>query len=160
MNPRVMYQGEMMRIRKSRASDFEQLPEIFNLARSSAGCFSGEPVDPAGIRALTEGEEVYVAEIDNQIVGFASVWVADNFLHHLYVLPRMHGQGIGSGLLEYCGEWYGPLSLKCEVANQVAQRFYRKRGWTTGERGMGEDGVWERLYAPGQCPFGRRNHNA
>jgi len=139
---------KMIRIREADYSDFNQLPEIFNSARSSAGCFSGKAVDIAGMRALTEGEVIYVAELRTQVSGFASIWTADSFIHHFYVLPRFHGQGVGSELLAFCEERHGPLSLKCEVLNIGAQQFYRNRGWTAEESGTGADGAWERLYSP------------
>lgn len=138
----------MISIREANIDDLGRLAEVYSSARSSAGCFSGKPVDLNGMSALTEGEVVYVAERESQIVGFSSVWVADNFIHHLYVLPDFHGQGIGSKLLEFCEVTHGPLSLKCEVLNVGAQRFYRKKGWIVRECGHGEDGEWQKLYSP------------
>lgn len=138
----------MTEIREAHGNEFARLADIFNSARTSAGCFSGKPVDPDGMRALTEGEAVYVAERQHQIAGFVSVWEPDSFIHHLYVLPDFHGQGIGGELLDFCSDRYGPLSLKCEVLNIGARNFYLDRGWIARERGMGADGVWERLYSP------------
>lgn len=138
----------MIKIRELNGNEFGRLAEIFNSARTHAGCFSGEPVDLGGIKALTEGEVIYVAKLRNQIVGFASVWVPDSFIHHLYVHPDFHRQGIGSELLNFCGIGHGPLSVKCEISNLTAQHFYRNRGWVARGLGEGIDGVWERLYSP------------
>lgn len=148
----------IMRIRIANEDDFERLAEIYNSARVTAGCFSGDPVDTEGLKALTEGEVVYVAERHDQIVGFASVWSLDNFLHHLYVTPDLHGQGIGSELLIFCSDTHGPLSLKCEIRNFSAREFYRKRGWIASERGDGVDGAWERLFAPAGAIHAATNH--
>ncbi|MEX2367497.1 MAG: GNAT family N-acetyltransferase [Pseudohongiellaceae bacterium] len=95
---------EMIKIREMNGNELDQLSEIYNSARSSAGCFLENPVDIEEMRTLTEGEVIYVAELQAQVVGFASVWTADSFIHHLYVLPELHGRGIGSKLLELCEE--------------------------------------------------------
>ncbi|MBI3714517.1 MAG: GNAT family N-acetyltransferase [Betaproteobacteria bacterium] len=123
--------------------------DIFNSSRATAGCFSGKAVDRKGFAALVEGEEILVAESVGQVVGFVSVWVADRFIHHLYVLPQMQNKRIGSALLQACEAKYGhPLSLKCDICNLQAQRFYKSKGWSPQEAGIGEDGLWERLYSP------------
>lgn len=151
MNPNCFEQAPRqatVELREARPDDTALLPAIFNAARAAAGCFSGPDVDLEGLKSLTEGERVYVAEIEGQVVGFASVWVPDSFVHHLYVLPQLHGQGVGSRLLAFCEERHRPLSLKCELANEAARRFYLNRGWSVRERGAGDEGLWERWYSP------------
>ena len=36
----------------------------------------------------TEGEKVFVAERNKQVVGFISIWEADSFIHNLFVDPN------------------------------------------------------------------------
>lgn len=78
-----------------------------------------------------EGEWVIVAEQNSKIVGFASIWVQDNFLHHLYVSPNAQGKGIGPQLLEACfrGKLKKPARLKCVIRNTKACQFYEHLGW-------------------------------
>ena len=130
------------------ADDIEQslLEEIFISSRADAGCYADRSVEPEHFAGLIDGEEVHIAEVGGQVVGFVSVWVSDSFIHHLYVLPQFQGQGVGSSLLRACEEKYHlPLSLKCDVCNLRAHRFYKNKGWIPRERGVGEHGAWERL---------------
>lgn len=138
----------MIEIREAEHTQLVHLAEIYSAARITAGCFSKPTADARQLKVLVEGEDIFVAELDGEVVGFVSVWAADNFIHHLYVLPSAQGKGVGSGLLEICTREYGhPLSLKCEVKNVQAQRFYRNKGWFSREDGEGDDGAWERLYS-------------
>lgn len=122
------------------------LLDIFNLSRARVGCYPKSALDVEGFSALIEGEGVHVAVSGGTPVGFVSVWPADRFIHHLYVLPRYQGNGVGSALLRTCETTYGlPLSLKCDTCNERAQRFYRNKGWVSVEKGVGPDGPWERF---------------
>ena len=87
------------------------------------------------------GERVFIAVDKKIITAFASVWEAENFLHHLYVSPQFQSKGIGSVLLEKCiGELGLPMSLKCLESNFDARRFYEKRGWQAAESGPSPEG--------------------
>lgn len=136
-----------IRILDTGVADPEQLRRIFNAARSHAGCFTRPCVKLAEFERLIEGEVLHVASHADQITGFAAVWQADQFIHHLYVDPGYQGMGIGTALLAHCEQAYGrPLSLKCPVRNAASMHFYRQRGWIARDAGEGEDGPWERLY--------------
>ena len=136
----------MISSREAVESDMNQLANIYSKARISAGCFSRPAASPEEFKALVEGEKIYVAVRDSKLVGFVSVWVADKFIHHLYVQPEAQGAGVGSFLLDACTTIFGhPLSLKCEVSNTRAQQFYRSKGWVATETGSSDDGRWERL---------------
>ncbi len=136
----------MIDIRRVAPTELGHLARIYSAARIAAGCFAQPAADAPQFEALVTGEEISVAERDGDVVGFVSVWVAEKFIHHLYVLPAAQGKGVDSGLLRFCTQEYGhPLSLKCEVNNVRAQRFYRNKGWFSREEGAGEDGAWQRL---------------
>ena len=91
----------------------------------------------------TEGEYILVARADNKIVGFISVWLADNFIHHLYVDIDYHNLGIGTKLLNRVIEKIGfPVGLKCIEKNKSAIEFYLKRGFTEKGKGLSEDEVY------------------
>lgn len=91
----------------------------------------------------TDGERIWVAEMQGRIVGFVSVWEPDNFIHHLFVLPEYSGQKIGSALLAACLEVIGrPAQLKCVSANLEALQFYLAKGWKTISKGFSADGEY------------------
>jgi ribosomal protein S18 acetylase RimI-like enzyme len=140
--------SNLVQIRTPDDTEQDTLLDILNSSRANAGCFSGKAVDREEFAALVEGEAILIAESAGEIIGFVSVWVEDRFIHHLYVLPQFQTQGIGNALLEACEAKYGhPLSLKCDIHNRQAQRFYKSKGWLPRETGAGEDGPWERLYS-------------
>lgn len=104
-------------------------------------------MDPREFRAAIEGEELHVAVSRGLVLGFLSVWAPERFIHHLYVAPSHQGRGIGRALIRTCIDRYGlPLSLKCELANRPARRFYERLGWVGGEVGAGPDGEWQRMW--------------
>lgn len=70
--------------------------------------------------AATADEQLWVAECDGQPVGFAAVWTADNFLHHLFVDPDWQGKHIGSALLAQVERTFTASgTLKCLMENKT-----------------------------------------
>ena len=91
----------------------------------------------------TEGEIIWVATNGTNPVGFISVWEPDNFIHHLFVHPKVKGQGIGSALLNECLNNIGrPAALKCKQQNIKARDFYLSKGWKKVSDGNGPDGKY------------------
>jgi GNAT superfamily N-acetyltransferase len=89
--------------------------------------------------AAARDEEVFVAIEAGRLVGLASLYRPQVFLHSLYVEPR--GRGIGKALLDHVlAETGGALSLKCQAANLGAQAFYDREGFACIEAGE-DDGV-------------------
>lgn len=75
------------------------------------------------------GENIEVAEINHEIVGFSSLNINENFLHLLFIKEEWHGRGIGKMLLTSARQRVEqPLELKVVVANQRAQKFYEREG--------------------------------
>ena len=87
--------------------------------------------------------EIWVAEEDGRVVGFAAV--RGDMLEHLYVQPEQHGRGIGTALLERTMELRpGGFTLWTFPANVRACRFYERHGLRAIEGGDGsgnEEGV-------------------
>lgn len=78
----------------------------------------------------TEGERILVIEADSKLVGFISIWMQDNFIHHLFIESLHQGKGFGKLLLAEALKIIGrPARLKCVVQNSRACQFYEKQGW-------------------------------
>lgn len=85
-----------------------------------------------------------VASMDGQMAGFAIMHFGDLRAHLvlLAVEPRFRKSGIGSALLDWLEAscvTAGILDIRLEVraGNQLAQRFYRKRGFKLTNRIQG-----------------------
>ncbi|MEK7953794.1 GNAT family N-acetyltransferase [Luteolibacter soli] len=98
----------------------------------------------------TEGELIHLAEYeDGTLLGFISLWEAENFIHHLFVCPDHLRQGIGLILLTDLQQRIpGPFRLKCLTANLPALAFYRDIGWTEVDQGTSDDGEYLLLESP------------
>lgn len=95
----------------------------------------------------TEGEFVLVAVLNKKPVGFISLWMADNFIHHLYIDENYQHQNIGSILLDEAIKiMNSPVKLKCLVKNEKAIKFYEKKGFIALEKGVSNHGEYI-LYA-------------
>ncbi|MBU9844118.1 GNAT family N-acetyltransferase [Rahnella ecdela] len=88
------------------------------------------------------GEKVVVAERDGHLLGFASIFTQENFLHNLFVDPQFQGSGAGSALLHAAEATFTRRgSLKCLVKSQNSVAFYLSKGWviiSTGDSPKGE----------------------
>jgi ribosomal protein S18 acetylase RimI-like enzyme len=131
-----------IQVLESRDQDIPALRELFLRVRVASFVWE----DPSRF-ALSDfdressGESVLVAWADGTIVGFVSVWVPDNFVHHLYVEQSYHRRGVGTELMKAVLDRFGsPIRLKCETSNEKAIQFYRKMGFLEMERGLAESG--------------------
>lgn len=96
--------------------------------------------------SVTEGEQLYVALLNGCIVGMASVWEPNRFIHYLFVTQAARHKKVGSALVSRLSEIYGrPLMLKCLVKNVEGMAFYRATGWQEVETGISEDGAYALL---------------
>lgn len=78
----------------------------------------------------TEDELVLVAIKNNKILGFISLYLEDNFIHNLFVLPEKKGMGVGTSLMkEVQTILKKPMKLKCLSRNKDALKFYESKGW-------------------------------
>lgn len=124
-------------VREFEEADREALRLLYVASRNAAFTWPGvEPHQALDFDAHTQGEQILVAHAKGCIVGFASVWVPDSFLHNLFVHPSAMRQGVGQALLRACGKYFSKTpTLKCLTANVNARRFYESQGW----RSLGED---------------------
>ena len=65
-------------------------------------------------------EQILLAEENGNILGFASLYVPNRFIHNLFVHPGAAGKGIGDLLLKRAVAELGtPVTLKCVSENQM-----------------------------------------
>ena len=138
----------MCLIRPFANADTQPCTAILALAgRDAFGPVAGS----ATFTAATQGEAILVAERGGIVTGFAAVYTGDApdyFLHHLYVHPAHGGSGIGRQLLAAVVARFGPrLSLKTQLSNTGARRFYARAGWIEDAADSGVDaiGAWIRV---------------
>ncbi|MEZ5957313.1 MAG: GNAT family N-acetyltransferase [Hyphomonadaceae bacterium] len=139
----------MITVRDITPRDHPACAAIFEAAWTDA--FSDYPraIGVAEFAAETRDESVIVAERNDLLCGFASIYVPDSFLHHLYIDPAHHRQGIGSALLgEAIKRAPDKLSLKCQQSNRRARSFYAAHGFVEGEWGDNSYGPWVLVTAP------------
>lgn len=95
----------------------------------------------------TEDELIFVAESQQTIIGFISLYVPDNFIHCLFVDSSFKGQGAGHLLLEKANQHLQrPLKLKCLSRNKAALAFYEKEGWKKVHEVKIRDAYWNMIY--------------
>jgi len=94
----------------------------------------------AMIESSGESHEVFVARVDNEVVGFISPRIGKNERRRLgaiYVSPEAQGNGYGAALLLSALEWHDSNSdiyLHVVVYNQHAINFYERFGFAqTGQ---------------------------
>lgn len=120
-----------MRIRPARTMDSPELRRIYLASRRQSFVWENEhEMALEDFDKDTADEHILVAEAERRIVGFASLYLPDDFIHLLFIDPDFSGRGAGSKLLEAAAEKMNkPLTLKCVSANHKALKFYEKNGW-------------------------------
>jgi GNAT superfamily N-acetyltransferase len=92
----------------------------------------------------SEGETIFVAEMDGAVCGLLSIWTPDHFIHLLFVDPAMHRRGIGAALLRHAEREFSTWGwLKCQSGNVRALEFYTRMGWKVGGGGVNDLGPWQ-----------------
>jgi GNAT superfamily N-acetyltransferase len=97
-------------------------------------------VTPAAIAILLQTDgRAWIAEIDQQPVGFSIVNAAENTIFGLFVLPDFEGRGVGRSLMQHAENWLW-LQNSNEIwlltennPNLRAYGFYQHLGWLPDE---------------------------
>lgn len=85
---------------------------------------------------MVPGHEVWVAEADGRVVGFAAL--TNDLLGHLYVHPDTQNQGVGTALLEWAkGQRPAGFRLWVFQKNEGARRLYERHEFHLVELGDG-----------------------
>lgn len=101
---------------------------------------------PASLKQQMEKNQIFIlAELDEEPVGFASysAITTDGVfkLHKLYVLPDLHGKGLGQALMDFVTSEVlslGAITLRLNMnRHNKAKHFYERNGFTI----VGEDDV-------------------
>jgi GNAT superfamily N-acetyltransferase len=134
----------MIEISEGSQEDLTGLRELFLRVRQNT--FSW--LDTSAFNLLdfdkeTIGEYILVAKDGRDPVGFISIWIADNFIHHLFVDEQHQGEGVGTMLINEAIERINfPIRLKCLESNIKAINFYKKNGFAEIGKGMSEEGAY------------------
>jgi ribosomal protein S18 acetylase RimI-like enzyme len=123
-----------MQIRQASLGDGRRVTELHVLARYDMAylphVYSFASIEKWMREAVLPRQQVWVAELDRTVVGYASLHEA--YLTDLYVHPSYQRDGIGAALFTEVKE-SAPDGFKFWVfeANQDAIRFYEKHGART-----------------------------
>lgn len=138
-----------MIVREACKTDYPQLRQIYlDSRRLSFYWANAEEMTLKDFDRDTVEEHILLAEEDSQILGFASLYLPDRFIHNLFVHPDFAGKGVGTQLLKNAIEKMGmPVTLKCVSENQRALDFYEKNGWKkVVEEGKRGEEYWVLIY--------------
>lgn len=150
----------MIAVRPSTTDDEAAVQAIYSLCIKSAGWLPELAKQSPNFGEVSVGEIVHVAVKENgQVVGFVSVQPEVSFVHHLYVHPGAHGNGMGRRLLNSLESWLPlPWQLKCVRRNMAAMNFYIRMGWFEVGAGESEQGPFSVLaYDPTTNPASKQS---
>lgn len=138
----------MLRIRQMHPQDKPKLRQLYLVSRRTTFYWDDpELMHFEDFDRDTEAEAVFVAESQEQLIGFISLYVPDNFIHCLFVESHFKGQGAGHLLLEKAKqELQRPMKLKCLSRNTPALAFYEKEGWKKVREINVPDAYWNMIY--------------
>ena len=102
--------------------------------KTIAGWLANKDEDKYKHAMIELGEDMFVAEIDGTIVGFASL--LEDCIRALFIRPDAGRQGVGAALLsaveDYAaGMGHGSLTLSSTL---TAVGFYQAHGWSAGDK--------------------------
>lgn len=123
--------GMRVGTRRANGADAPRCAEIFLDGRRRASPW--QPADRFGLDDYYDcvrDDVVLVAEIDGQVVGFASVDLTERYIRNLFIDRGWQHRGIGTALLreaESCLQ--GSALLACAARNSAARAFYEHNGW-------------------------------
>lgn len=117
--------------RKPNIEDIEALEHLFQFTRKHTFTLRSSTEFKVGDYVeSTREDEVWIAEERGVVIGFVSIYVPDNFIHHLFVHPNHQGKGIGTNLLQLAEQnLRRPMTLKVAMDNPKSWSFYEKYDW-------------------------------
>lgn len=140
---------DLIIIREASKIDYPQLRQIYlESRRKSFHWANTEEMNLDDFDRDTTEEYILLAEENSRILGFASLYLPENFIHNLFVHPDFSGKGVGTQLVNHAIEKMGkPVRLKCVSENHKALGFYEKSGWKkVVEEGNPGEKYWVLVY--------------
>ena len=123
-------------IRPMRAEDLEPCAALYE--RVVRATFTWIDVGDPGedFRQAALEEEVHVAEVEGVLAGLAAFYRPECFLHSIYIDAPFQGRGVGRALMRQVEAGSPePITLKVQVLNFKARRFYARDGFGLVEEG-------------------------
>lgn len=134
----------MVIVRPATAADLGAVQAIYASCIAEASWLPRRARQDSSFADVSVGELVHVAVSGaGTVIGLVSVYVADSFIHHLYVHPDARGAAVGQWLLASLTACMPmPWRLKCVRGNRDALRFYQRCGWVETGAGESEHGPY------------------
>lgn len=142
MHKATQFSTQMI-IREATIQDIKQIQRVRNAVTENTLSDPGLVTDEDCREFLTRRGKGWVAEVNNEIVGFSIADLQDHNIWALFLHPDFEKKGIGRQLHDSMLEWYFTQTsttvwLSTSPGTR-AEQFYRKAGWTeTGLYGKGE----------------------
>ena len=123
----------MMSFREANITDIPQMQIVRNSVKENQLSNPDLVKDKDYESFLTDNGKGWVCEIENEIVGFAIVNLAENNIWALFLNPEFEKKGIGKQLHNLMLNWYfqqtkTPVWLGTAPKTR-AEQFYRFSGW-------------------------------
>ncbi|GIT90716.1 hypothetical protein JANAI62_11710 [Jannaschia pagri] len=135
----------MPRIRRAIADDAPACAAIVRQWLDASDWMPAGPTLETLETILRQGlpqREAYVAEMENDFLGYLSLDAATAHIHGLYT--GRPGLGTGKALMDRAKQGRDQLSLNTHAPNVAAHRFYAREGFTVTQRDIaGDDGIPE-----------------
>jgi [ribosomal protein S18]-alanine N-acetyltransferase len=139
----INYVGEKMLLRDYQKEDWDAICDIFIRAKPDElkGSCSPEAVIPLakdeGLLNLFNNSVLYVAELDNKIVGYGGY--QGTLISFLFVDPQYYKRGIATELLKKVITQIGPEAWLIVAKNNIpARELYQKFGFQIAKEFVGK----------------------
>lgn len=121
-------------IRQYTETDKQAVLEIYAAAEQSSKPILTEEVQSEQRKSLEDSlkqntEDLFLLEVDGQVIGFASFLPQTVAMSGFYIHPVSQGRGEGRYLIEYLQSQKSQIKLAVYKDNRKAVRFYKKNGF-------------------------------
>lgn len=147
-------------IRLYKKNETNTIISIWEQAAAVAHPFLSKDFNAKIKKAMTDiyipNSKVWVYEISNKIVGFIAMF--ENEIGGLFVLPKCHGAGIGTDLLNHVYQYHEVLAVEVFHKNTIGKPFYKKHGFKTIKTYIHEESNEKvlRMHKKRKCEFTAR----